>query len=136
VSLQYFSKFNFQPLGLLNPTRSNNIARNNASHYRDQTDVFYDSPIKYLSERFPSQVNLSFPLSPSPSSIPGQTTPIIDWKHEWPKYLVVFGALLNERGVGYLLMHEMGYVEVWRAGNGIEEDRRRRGGVRVLKISS
>jgi phosphatidylinositol glycan class B len=48
----------------------------------------------------------------------------------WPSHLVFFGALLRERGVEDVLRAK-GYTEVWRGGNGIEEDARRRGGVRV-----
>ena len=45
---------------------------------------------------------------------------------------MLFGALLHEPGVKDVL-HAGGYEEVWRGGNGIEEDRRRRGGVRVWR---
>jgi phosphatidylinositol glycan class B len=45
---------------------------------------------------------------------------------------VFFGALLREPGVEDILRAE-GYEEVWQGGNGIEEDRRRRGGVRVWR---
>ena len=43
-----------------------------------------------------------------------------------------FGALLRESGVENVL-RVRGYREVWRRGNGIEEDPRRRGGVRVWR---
>jgi len=50
----------------------------------------------------------------------------------WPSHLVFFGALLREPGVEDIL-RAGGYEEVWQGGNGIEEDRRRRGGVRVWR---
>ena len=43
-----------------------------------------------------------------------------------------FGALLREPWVEDML-RAGGYEEVWQGGNGIEEDRRRRGGVRVWR---
>lgn len=102
------------------------------AQYRDQTDVFYDSPITYLNTQFPPRVDRSFPPSPTPISYPGQFT--VEWKHEWPKYLVLFGALLKDTQVENLL-DELGYIQVWESGNGLEEDPRRRGGVVVLKAS-
>jgi len=44
--------------------------------------------------------------------------------------LVFFGAFLHELGVEDLLRAK-GYAEVWRTGNGVEEDPRRRGTVRI-----
>ncbi|EPQ57997.1 glycosyltransferase family 22 protein [Gloeophyllum trabeum ATCC 11539] len=104
------------------------------SSYRDQTDIFYQSPTGYLKERFPYRVDPTFPPSPFPSSIPGVTR--LDdksWRHEWPKYLVMFGALSEESEVRTLLL-DRGYREVWARNTGWEGDSRRRGGVRVWKF--
>jgi GPI mannosyltransferase 3 len=46
--------------------------------------------------------------------------------------LVLFGALLREPSMEDFLRTK-GYTEIWRAGNGIEEDPRRRGGVRIWR---
>ncbi|VDB82731.1 unnamed protein product [Peniophora sp. CBMAI 1063] len=100
-----------------------------AKLYRDQTDVFFAEPLQYMDKHFPSTVNSSFPPSPLPTTPPGTTSSGI-WVHEWPTHLVLFGALLHEEGVEYKL-RDLGYNQVWHAGNGIEEDPRRRGGVRV-----
>lgn len=43
---------------------------------------------------------------------------------------MLFGALLREPGVEDVLRAK-GYTEAWRGGNGVEEDPRRRAGVRV-----
>ncbi|KAI0040325.1 glycosyltransferase family 22 protein [Auriscalpium vulgare] len=98
--------------------------------YKDQTDVFYESPRAYLTIHFPSRVDEAFPPSPRPTSTPGAPPSAQPWKHTWPSHLVFFGALLDSDGVEQLLAAE-GYGEAWRAGNGLEEDWRRRGGVRV-----
>lgn len=50
----------------------------------------------------------------------------------WPSHLVLFGALLSEPGVEDIFRAK-GYTEVWRGGNGLEEDPRRRAGVRVWR---
>ena len=50
----------------------------------------------------------------------------------WPSHLVLFGALLREPGVEDILRSK-GYKEVWRWGNGLEEDPRRRAGVRIWR---
>ncbi|KAF8211969.1 Alg9-like mannosyltransferase family-domain-containing protein [Mycena galopus ATCC 62051] len=58
------------------------------------------------------------------------------WVHEWPKYLVFFGALLHEEGVQKLL-EEQGYAEVWTAGRAWEGDSdERKGGVKVWKYTA
>ncbi|EKM55153.1 glycosyltransferase family 22 protein [Phanerochaete carnosa HHB-10118-sp] len=105
--------------------------------YKDQADVFYDSPMAYLRTRFPPSVDHSFPPSPHPSSRPGEPRErrdVHDWMHEWPEYLVMFGVLLREPGVVDLLK-EKGYVPVWHENYGWEGDRRRRGGVLVMKVA-
>ncbi|KZO98961.1 glycosyltransferase family 22 protein [Calocera viscosa TUFC12733] len=99
------------------------------SAYRDQADVFYDGPAVYLSERFPSRVDPTFPPSPMPVSPPGM--PLIqNWTHTWPSHLVAFGVLIGEPTVRDFLT-QRGYGEAWSISNGWEEDARRRGGVKV-----
>jgi len=101
------------------------------SEYKDQTDVFYESPIGYLRDRFPSVVDHSFPPSPNPISLPTQQP--VEWTHEWPKHLVVFGALFEDPEVEELLINKLGYSAIWAEGNGLEEDPRRRGSVIILR---
>ncbi|KZT26559.1 glycosyltransferase family 22 protein [Neolentinus lepideus HHB14362 ss-1] len=106
------------------------------SNYTDQTDFFYLSPLQYLSERFPDTVDRTFPPSPFPSSIPCITRPDDDsWRHEWPIYLVMFGALLEDHSVKALLL-DKGYKEVWARNKGWEVDSRRTGGVRLWKYAT
>ncbi|RDB21083.1 GPI mannosyltransferase 3 [Hypsizygus marmoreus] len=111
----------------------------NLTTYRDQTDVFFSSPTSYLRTYFPPQVNPFFPPSVFPTSIPGAPAVVSSsaseyypWVHEWPHYLIMFGALLQEEGVRELLKGK-GYVEVWRRGRQWEGEGHRRGGVRVWK---
>ncbi|KAL5511606.1 GPI10 [Sanghuangporus vaninii] len=109
----------------------------NASTYRDQTDIFYASPLTYLKQNFPSAVDPSFPPSPFPSTLPGTFPPKNNkWVHRWPSHLIFFGALMEDEREGReveLYLREMGYGEVWNARNGFEEDWRRRGGVKVWR---
>ncbi|KAJ6502310.1 glycosyltransferase family 22 protein [Mycena sanguinolenta] len=103
--------------------------------YRDQTTVFFASPHMYLNERFPQSVDPAYPLSPFPTSVPGAIAEPnqYPWVHEWPQYLVFFGALLREQGVQQLL-EERGYSEVWTAGRAWEGDcDERKGGIRVWR---
>ncbi|KAI8989716.1 glycosyltransferase family 22 protein [Trametes punicea] len=101
--------------------------------YKDQTDVFYESPLQYLTTRFPEQVAATFPPSPLPRFMPGlDTGELYPWRHEWPQNLVFFGALLETPGVRQLLL-DLGYNEVWKAEYGWEGDDRRKGGVRVWR---
>ncbi|KAI6022743.1 glycosyltransferase family 22 protein [Pisolithus marmoratus] len=113
--------------------------------YRDQTDLFFESPITYILSHFPSQVDPSFPPSPFPSSMPdvsfvGTLGEIesrsrswdMGWRHEWPRYIVMFGALLQEPGI-LSLLQEKGYREIWKGGGEWDGDARRKGGVRVWK---
>lgn len=103
--------------------------------YEDQTRVFFTSPSRYFTDRFPKQVNPTFPKSPYPSTVPGGGTngAGIPWRHEWPRYLVLFGALLEEEDVHSLLLGK-GYEEIWSAGRSWEGDTdERKGGVRVWK---
>lgn len=54
----------------------------------------------------------------------------LGWQHEWPKYMVFFGALLEDPGIRTLFLGN-GYVEVWKGGWEWEGEGRRKGGVRV-----
>ncbi|CCM00013.1 uncharacterized protein FIBRA_02039 [Fibroporia radiculosa] len=97
--------------------------------YQDQTDIFFNSPPVYLHTRFPREVNPFFPPSPFPFTAPGASTSSKDWAHEWPQYLVMFGALLDDEVRS--ILESRRYREVWRSGTGWEGDQRRRGGVKV-----
>ena len=113
--------------------------------YKDQTDVFYESPLEYLKTRFPPDVDLTFPPSSYASSPPGlperqitgeEETHVEEsekWKHEWPEYLVMFGHLLDYPGIREYLTKTMRYKIVWQAGYGFDEEPNRSGGVFVLK---
>ena len=113
--------------------------------YKDQTDVFYESPLEYLKTRFPPDVDLAFPPSSYPCSPPGLPEKLDSseeeinveeserWKHEWPEYLVMFGHLLDSPGIREYLTKTMRYKIVWQAGYGIDEEPKRSGGVFVLK---
>lgn len=115
------------------------------NEYKDQTDVFYESPLEYLETRFPPDVDLTFPPSGYPSSPPGLPKKQVTgeeeahveergrWKHEWPEYLVMFGRLLDTPGIREYLTKTMRYKIVWRAGYGFDEEQNRSGGVFVLK---
>ncbi|KIJ69063.1 glycosyltransferase family 22 protein [Hydnomerulius pinastri MD-312] len=115
----------------------------NHSKYKDQTDVFFNSPISYMQTHFPEHVNPTFPPSPYPSLVPDasfiHTLQTVErdagswdlgWRHEWPKYVVLFGALLKEPGMR-ALCEGNGYIEVWKGGWEWEGEGQRRGGVRV-----
>ena len=104
-------------------------------NYRDQTDVFYESPIAYLRDRFPRQVNTHFPPSPRPYTVPGESRrdDPHGWLHEWPQYITMFGALLYEPNVATLLK-DLGYEIVWEEDCGWEGDERRRAGVVVWEF--
>lgn len=110
----------------------------NLTTYRDQTNVFFHAPHDYLHKYFPSRVNPSFPPSSFPASIPGAPANRLDtlnkypWVHEWPRYLVLFGALLEQEGVKRLF-EEKGYKEVWKKGREWEGEGDRKGGVRIWK---
>ena len=107
--------------------------------YKDQADIFYDSPVKYMQHHFPAEVDTSFPASPYPNSAPGAAVRVTHsatgpWKHEWPELLVVFGVLLEDGDVKALL-ESRGYGEVWSAGWRWEGEGKRKGGVKVLRHS-
>jgi phosphatidylinositol glycan class B len=123
---------------LLVPNTTIFVRNQDLATYRDQTTVFFASPHAYLKERFPQSVDPTYPLSPFPTSVPGVLQSAVEpnqypWVHEWPQYLVFFGALLHEKGVKGLL-EERGYTEVWTAGRAWEGDcDERKGGVKVWK---
>lgn len=91
------------------------------STYQDETDIFFTDPAAFLSAQFPEHVDPTF-------------QPWVDapYRYMWPSHLVLFGALLREPGVEDVLRAK-GYTEVWRGGTGLEEDSRRRAGVRVWR---
>lgn len=122
------------PLGLQHP-----------SDYKDQTDIFFEAPLEYMRTHFPSQVDTSYPPSAFPSSVPNvtfvETLQVMEqssrswdlgWRHEWPQYIVLFGALLREPGVLDLFRNQS-YKEVWKGGFEWEGEGQRRGAVRVWK---
>jgi len=103
--------------------------------YRDQTDLFFNEPIDYITTAFPRNVDPGFPRSPYPTSIPdtypqANTEMSYPWKHEWPRHLVFFGALLRRQGVREIL-EEKGYKKVWAGGSEWEGEGERKGGVQV-----
>lgn len=106
----------------------------NLETYKDQSDVFYESPIAYLRNHFPPAVDLGFPPSPLPSSKPGLIDLTPDqWNHTWPSHLIFFGVLLEHDDIA-ILLESLGYEEIWKSWNGWEQDSRRRGGIRVWSI--
>ncbi|KAG0705079.1 glycosyltransferase family 22 protein [Suillus ampliporus] len=122
------------PLGLKSP-----------SDYKDQTDIFFEAPFEYMRTHFPSQVDPSYPPSPFALSIPNvtfvETLQAVEqssrswdlgWRHEWPQYIVLFGALLREPGMLDLFLNQ-GYEEIWKGGFEWEGEGQRRGAVRVWK---
>ena len=122
-------------LSLLSLRSDNGFRGENLNEYKGQTDIFYSSPIAYIQSRFPDTVDLSFPPSPYPSTIPGtKTSDSQPWQHEWPQNIVLFGSLLQEQGVRELLIQK-GYRQVWGEDGSWEEDPRRRGGVQVWRYT-
>ncbi|KAI6166935.1 glycosyltransferase family 22 protein [Pisolithus thermaeus] len=118
------------------------------ARYRDQSDLFFESPIRYILSHFPSQVDPLFPPSPFPSSVPDASFVSIlgeieshdsswdmGWRHEWPKYIVMFGALLQDPGI-LSVLQEKGYREIWKGGREWDGDERRKGGVRVWEYGT
>ncbi|KII89152.1 glycosyltransferase family 22 protein [Plicaturopsis crispa FD-325 SS-3] len=100
--------------------------------YRGQSDVFFADPVAYITRYLPPGVDPSFPPSPRACSAPGTHTR--DWWHEWPQYIVLFGALLEDFGVQDLLA-DKGYHEVQRYGKEWEGEGHRKGAVRVWMYS-
>ncbi|KAH8106820.1 glycosyltransferase family 22 protein [Cristinia sonorae] len=124
---QWTDEGSFWSLGCEPPLAGQDLAG-----YRDQIAVFLDAPVAYLQTRFPPEVNPAFPRSPRPFSIPGATNQLHDWSHEWPQYIVMFGALLRKPGVRELLT-DRGYSIVWDKEFGWDGDENRQGGVKVWK---
>ncbi|KAF8610365.1 hypothetical protein BDV93DRAFT_601383 [Ceratobasidium sp. AG-I] len=105
--------------------------------YESQTDIFFDSlgPLAYFERYFPPTVDLAFPPSPAPFTIPGRQSPERGWNHTWPTHLLLFGVLetthspLNASTTVKTRLEELGYTPLKRFRNGFEEDERRKGGV-------
>lgn len=115
-------------------SHSFHIRGTDLNNYKDQTDVFYASPVAYLQDRFPLTVDPSFPPSPFPTSIAGSgANDIQAWKHEWPQNIVLFGSLLEIPALESLLQAK-GYGQVWDGEGGWDDDPRRRGGVQVWRF--
>ena len=97
--------------------------------YKDQSDFFYDDPLKYISNRFEPSVRV---VKTSPHDL--------DWAHTWPSRLVFFEALLASGRANMTVgkyLAARGYVEIWRSFNAhFHEDPRRRGDVLVWKRKS
>lgn len=131
---------------LADTTECNASSSQPAASYLDQTDFFYASPFSYLRDRFPPEVDPTFPPSPFVAAhLPRASGPVnpfpegdlndLGWWHEWPSHLVCFDVLLTERGgeVGAFLRAK-GYEVHRRLWNShFHEDGRRRGDVVVLK---
>ncbi|KAG1821654.1 glycosyltransferase family 22 protein [Suillus subaureus] len=118
------------------------------SDYKDQADIFFEAPLEYMRTHFPSRVDISYPPSPFASSVPNvtfmETLQVVEqssrswdlgWRHEWPQYIVLFGALLQEPGV-LDLFRDQGYEEVWKGGKEREGEGQRRGATSVESILS
>ncbi|BGP34484.1 glycosylphosphatidylinositol anchor biosynthesis [Rhodotorula toruloides] len=106
------------------------------STYQDETDHFYACPCTFLSARFPSIVDPSFPPTSSPSPLAAGE----EHRYTWPAHLVLFSSLLSHPcpsspypNVEALLRNKE-YEREWSAWNtlgGWHEDWRRRGRVEV-----
>ena len=104
----------------------------NQTTYQDQSDFFYANPLEYLQQRFPEQVDASFPPSDG-ALLP--IKPLLDdrqWSHQWPSHLVLFEALLKPDVAS--LLRDLGYEEEKRIKNGHwQDDARRKGDIIVLR---
>ncbi|SGY14818.1 BQ5605_C013g07112 [Microbotryum silenes-dioicae] len=93
--------------------------------YRDQSDYFYASPSNYLTQRFPSEVDPTFPPTPFQTQ---------EWQHTWPSHLVFFETLLDQDPEVAKILKGVGYEEEERRWNSLwHDDGRRRGDVVVWK---
>ncbi|THH27494.1 hypothetical protein EUX98_g6681 [Antrodiella citrinella] len=108
------------------------LAGQNITDYKDQVAIFFAAPVTYLQTRFPPNVDSSFPPSARPFSVPGALIHKNDWSHEWPQYIVMFGALLREPGMQDYIRGK-GYTIVWDEEYGWDGDNSRQGGVKVWK---
>ncbi|KAG9008055.1 glycosylphosphatidylinositol anchor biosynthesis [Tulasnella sp. JGI-2019a] len=107
----------------------------NLDTYRDQTRIFFDDPMRYVAQRFPSFVDPSFSPSPLPASKPGDSV-TTTWDHTWPSHLAFFGALIEDNEELQLTLEKHGYQKAWSSGNGWEEDEKRKGGVQIWSWSA
>jgi len=113
------------------------IKSQNPTTYRDQSDFFYASPIRYLNDRLPRQVDPNFPPSPLTNRTSARSSDQDDlgWRHEWPSHIVLFEALLRQDEISSLLK-ERGYIERIRLWNSHwHEDPRRAGDIVLLEWS-
>ncbi|WFC99020.1 glycosylphosphatidylinositol anchor biosynthesis [Malassezia yamatoensis] len=116
------------------------------STYWSQTDFFLEDPVKYLTERFPSKVDRSFPpmqvahfRAPGPSNKTDVFAQHISsdqgWRHTWPTHLVMYSSLLDvglPMTVGELLTRR-GYREEKRFWNALwHPEKERQGDVVVF----
>jgi phosphatidylinositol glycan class B len=126
----------FYTISVLLSTNNAVYRGDDLSTYRDQTDMFFESPLSYFEATFPRNVDPEFPRSPYPASIPGMFSAKdsggepYPWRHTWPRYLVFFGTLLERPEIKEFLEGK-GYTEVWKKGRIWEGEGERRGGVRV-----
>lgn len=124
------------------PASSGMTPAQRRTKYWDQSDFFYDDPIKYLVERLPYNVDTAFPPPPPAAPERDRTHPWdLGWRHSWPSHLVVFESLLSEgtRKAGHTrtlqnVLSLKGYREVARYWNTPKhEDSRRDGDLVVLE---
>lgn len=126
------------------PPRSDGGQGETSKEHRDQSDYFYDNPMKYMSLYFPSSVDPKFPPSRPWSRDAAQL-----WKegtatdkavHAWTSHIVVFDALLTGAGYGSQVggyLASKGYREEKRIWNSLfHDDPRRRGDLIVLSWQS
>lgn len=124
------------------PATSSMTPEQKAVKYWDQSDFFYHDPIRYLVDRFPYNVDTTYPPPPAHALDEEQRVSVWDegWRHSWPSHLVVFEALLKEgtRKMGHTrtlknVLSLKGYREVGRWWNSPKhEDARREGDIVVL----
>lgn len=111
--------------------------------YRDQSDFFYEDPLRYLQTYFPDQVDPRYPPSrgwrrdTDPSRFEERAERSDDPPHAWPSSLVVFQSLLAHDAYGkdvQSLLSAKGYVVVARLWNSLlHDDSRRRGRMVVFE---
>ncbi|EGF98582.1 family 22 glycosyltransferase [Melampsora larici-populina 98AG31] len=103
----------------------------NLAIYKDQSDSFYEDPIKFLVDHFPSAVNDRFP-----GSIVNESS------FQWPSHIVLFSNLLdvtsNQTSQGKArvgsFLQDLGYITDKEFENGRwHDDRRREGKVIVMR---
>ncbi|KNZ59406.1 hypothetical protein VP01_173g9 [Puccinia sorghi] len=94
--------------------------------YQDESDVFYEDPVRFLRGRFPAKVDAGYP--PTDKSVES---------YQWPSHLVLFEVLWSNPPVRDIFLNH-GYRVVWNATNGRwHDDPLRRGGnLLVLQSNS